>query len=73
MVWRYKVGGYQVCAKWLKDRCVENRALDLDDIRTFCRIVTALSRTIEIQNEINSLYPQIEMDGWISGPDRAVL
>lgn len=73
LVWRYKVGGYQVCAKWLKDRCVENRALDLDDIRTFCRIVTALSRTIEIQNEINSLYPQIEMDGWISGPDRAVL
>jgi len=34
--------------------------LDLDDIRTYCRIVTALKRTIDIQGEIDNLYPEIE-------------
>jgi hypothetical protein len=46
-------GGYQVCEKWLKDR--QNRPLDLDDIRTCCRIVTALKLTIGIQREIDAL------------------
>lgn len=59
-VWSYKVGGYYVCEKWLKDR--RERHLDLDDIRTYCRIVTALSRTIEIQKEIDTLYPAVEAD-----------
>jgi hypothetical protein len=57
-VWTYRIGGYQVCEKWLKDR--RERRLDLDDIRTYCRIVTALKRTIDIQGEINALYPEIE-------------
>jgi len=57
-VWEYQIGGYQVCAKWLKDR--EGRHLELDDIRTYCRIVTALQRTIELQKELDELYPSIE-------------
>jgi len=57
-VWTYRIGGYQVCEKWLKDRI--GRPLELDDIRTYCRIVTALNLTIEIQNEIDALYPEIE-------------
>lgn len=57
-VWEYRIGGYQVCEKWLKDR-VERR-LELEDIRTYCRIVTALARTIEIQQAIDAIYPQIE-------------
>jgi len=57
-VWAYRIGGYQVCEKWLKDR--RERRLELDDIRTYCRIVTALKRTIDIQAEINALYPEIE-------------
>ncbi len=57
-VWEYQVGGYQVCEKWLKDR--RERRLDLDDIRTYCRIVTALKLTIGIQQEIDALYPQAE-------------
>jgi len=56
--WKYQVGGYQVCEKWLKDR--RERRLELDDIRTYCRIVTALGLTIAIQNEIDTLYPGIE-------------
>jgi len=57
-VWSYQVGGYQVCEKWLKDR--QERRLDLDDIRTYCRIVTALGLTIGIQEEIDALYPEVE-------------
>jgi predicted helicase len=57
-VWTYQVGGYQVCEKWLKDR-VERR-LELDDIRTYCRIVTALKLTIDIQQEIDALYANVE-------------
>ncbi len=57
-VWTYQVGGYQVCEKWLKDR--KEHRLELDDIRTYCRIVTALTRTIEIQQKIDVLYPDAE-------------
>jgi len=57
-VWSYQVGGYQVCEKWLKDR--QERRLELDDIRTYCRMVTALGRTLVIQIEIDALYPGVE-------------
>lgn len=57
-VWTYQVGGYQVCEKWLKDR--RERRLELDDIRTYCRIVTALGRTLEIQRQIDAIYPEVE-------------
>lgn len=57
-VWTYQVGGYQPCEKWLKDR--QERRLRVDDIRAYCRIVTALKLTIAIQQEINALYPQAE-------------
>ena len=59
-VYAYRIGGYQVCDKWLKDR--KERRLDLDDIRTYCRIVTALERTISIQAEIDDAYPETEED-----------
>ncbi|HUU27409.1 MAG TPA: type ISP restriction/modification enzyme [archaeon] len=57
-VWKYQVGGYQVCEKWLKDR--QERRLEFEEIRTYCRIVTALKLTIDIQREINDLYPKAE-------------
>ena len=56
-VWNYQIGGYQVCEKWLKDR--KGRTLNLDEIETYCKIVTALSRTIWLQNEIDKLYEAI--------------
>ena len=57
-VWEYMIGGYQVCEKWLKDR--QERTLSLDEIRTYCRTVTALKRTVELQEEIDGLYTQVE-------------
>ena len=59
-VWEYQVGGYQVCEKWLKDR--HERRLELEDVRTYCRIVTALKCTIELQQEIDALYPAAEAE-----------
>ncbi|MDI6871907.1 MAG: N-6 DNA methylase [Bacillota bacterium] len=57
-VWEYQIGGYQVCKKWLKDR--QERVLSLDELRTFCRTITALAHTIRLQGEIDDLYPAIE-------------
>lgn len=57
-VWEYQIGGYQVCEKWLKDR--KERLLSLDEIQTYCRIVTAIKKTIEIQKEIDKVYSALE-------------
>lgn len=59
-VWEYQIGGYQVCDKWLKDR--KGQRLGLDEIKRYCQIVTALSKTIEIQKEIDSIYPEVEKE-----------
>lgn len=57
-IWKYQIGGYQVCDKWLKSR--KGRKLSLDDIEIYCKVVTAIEKTIEIQGEIDTLYPQVE-------------
>jgi predicted helicase len=59
-VWEYQIGGYQVCAKWLKDR--KGRALSAEDMRHYCRFATAIEKTIEIQKEIDELYQGVEKD-----------
>ena len=59
-VYEYRIGGYQVCDKWLKDR--KDRHLELDDIRNYCRMVTAIGITLEIQQELDILYPNIEQN-----------
>ena len=59
-VWKYQIGGFQVLDKWLKDR--KTRLLTTDDIRHYCRVATAQSKTIEIQQEIDELYPLVEKD-----------
>jgi len=57
-IWQYQIGGYQICSKWLKDR--KGRILSLRDIKHFCRVITALKKTIETQKEIDKLYTKIE-------------
>lgn len=57
-VWEYRIGGYQALSKWLKYR--KGRKLSLENIKHFCRVVTALKGTIEIQREIDELYPDVE-------------
>ncbi|MBD3288297.1 N-6 DNA methylase, partial [candidate division KSB1 bacterium] len=55
-VWNYHIGGYQVLQKYLKDR----KGRNMDDAPHYCRIVTALSKTIEIQEQIDEIYPDVE-------------
>jgi predicted helicase len=57
-VWGYQIGGYQVCDKWLKDR--KGRKLSLEEIKHYCKIATALEKTITVQKEIDKLYPNVE-------------
>jgi predicted helicase len=57
-VWQYHIGGYQVCNKWLKDR--KGRTLSLSDVKHYCKIVTAIEKTLEIQKSLDEVYPKIE-------------
>ena len=57
-VWEYQIGGYQVLDKWLKDR--KGRALSSEDIKHYCKVVTALTKTIKLQEKIDKLYPNVE-------------
>lgn len=51
--WRFKVGGYQVCEKWLKDR--KGRQLDFADIQHYGAVVGALTRTRALMLEIDAM------------------
>ena len=59
-VWNFHIGGYQVCAKWLKDR--KGRMLTDDDIAHYQKIVVALSETIRLMAEIDRVID--EHGGW---------
>jgi predicted helicase len=52
-VWAYRVGGYQVCHKWLDDR--KGATLSYDERLTYQRMVTALSGTLALQAQIDAL------------------
>lgn len=55
-VWHFKIGGYQVCDKWLKDR--KGRALSSEDISHYQRVVVALHETIRLMREIDETIPK---------------
>ena len=59
-VWQYQIGGYQVCDKWLKDR--KGRVLSLDDIRHYCKVVTSIEKTIEVQKAIDEIFSEVEKE-----------
>lgn len=58
-VWNFRIGGYQVCHKWLKDRGPKKgnpgRVLTDEDIEHYQKIVVALSETIRIMAEIDEV------------------
>ena len=57
-VGKSQIGGYLVLNKWLNDR--KRRILSTEDIKHSCRVVTALAKTVEIQSEIDVVYPDVE-------------
>jgi hypothetical protein len=59
-VWKFHIGGYQVCEKWLKDR--KGRTLSKEDIAHYQKIVVALAETIRLMKEIDEVIEQ--HGGW---------
>ena len=57
-VWNYQIGGYQVLHKYLKDR----KGRKMEDPRHYCRVITALSKTIEYQEIIDEIYMNVEKE-----------
>jgi len=57
-MWAYPIGGYRVLEKYLKDR----RGRRLDDPVRYIHIATAIARTMEVQEAIDALYPQVESE-----------
>ena len=49
--WKHRIGGYQVCEKWLKDR--KGRTLSFEDITHYANVVAVLTRTQELMKEVN--------------------
>ncbi|MEK7729282.1 MAG: type ISP restriction/modification enzyme, partial [candidate division KSB1 bacterium] len=58
-VWAFKVGGYQVCEKWLKDR--KGRVLNNDDLTHYQRVIAALKETMRVMAEIDKTIPSFPL------------
>ena len=55
-IWNYCIGGYHVMQKYLKDR----KGMRMEDPRHYVLIATAIKKTIDIQEKIDVIYPDIE-------------
>ena len=58
--WMFRIGGYQVCEKWLKDR--KGRTLTYDEIEHYQRTVSALAKSRRLMGEIDLLIA--DQHGW---------
>ena len=56
-IWEFKIGGYQVLDKWLKDRKNANRKLSVEEINHYQKIVIALTDTLRLMQEIDKIIP----------------
>jgi len=54
-VWEFRIGGYQVLRKWLRDR--KGRKLSFDDLFHYQKIIVALKETMRLTKEIDELIP----------------
>ena len=55
-VWEYRIGAYQVMAKYLKDRKKEKRKLSLEEIEHYMKVAKAIERTMEVQRKVDEVY-----------------
>ncbi|MGK7945420.1 MAG: type ISP restriction/modification enzyme, partial [Microcystaceae cyanobacterium] len=61
-IWNFKIGGYQVLDKWLKDRKKANYILTPEDILHYQKIVVALKETIKLMTEIDEIIPSFPIE-----------
>ena len=52
-VWKYEIGAYQVCEKWLKDR--RGEVLRHEDVRQYRAILVAIAETLAVMAEIDAV------------------
>ncbi len=57
-MWKYQIGGYQVLEKYLKDR----KGRRMEDPVRYIHIATAIARTLDLQTQIDLLYPSVERE-----------
>ena len=50
-VWKFSVGGYQVCDKWLKDR--KGRSLSAHEFETYNRIVWSINESLALSEDVD--------------------
>lgn len=50
----------KLLAEYLKDLTLTSKGREMDYSHRYCCIVTALSKTIEIQQQIDEIYPEVE-------------
>ena len=62
-VWKFRVGSYEVCKKWLTVR--RGRLLSNEDASRFSQMIDAIEATIEEQKEIDEVIAK--HGGWPSG------
>lgn len=56
-LWDFRIGKFQVCHKWLKDR--EGRKLTTEEILHYHNILLVLKKTIHVMKMIDSLLAEI--------------
>jgi predicted helicase len=56
-IWEFKIGGYQVLEKWLKDRKNAHRKLSAEEIIHYQKIVLTLTETLRLMKEIDLTIP----------------
>ncbi len=61
-VWEFKIGGYQVLSKWLKDRKKAKRTLSFDELLHYQKAVVALKETMQLMEEIDQLIPSFPIE-----------
>ena len=61
-VWEFKIGGYQVLDKWLKDRKKAQRTLSFDEVLHYQKVVVALKETRELMLEIDGIIPGFPLE-----------
>ena len=52
-VWKYEIGAYQVCEKWLKDR--KEKRLSHAEVRQYRGILVAVAETLRVMGEIDEV------------------
>jgi len=53
-IWEFKIGTYQICEKWLKDRKKEQRNIT-NELKDFMKIIVSIGKTIKVITKINDL------------------